>query len=181
MGKGTGIVLEGTPGCLDFSTNPSFCQLSIGTGPESRLHEQGRYVLDGVGVLRVDLSGTSVDRFVDLVNSTILQHCDGSPPLSIEFDAAAAVDAFDEFHLRRDVMTLRGLIRWFAARTRTAYRIDGQTVIMYDYRETPVDVLTEYITTEDYIAARAKKARKGAFKKVLDRVPKREPLPGDEL
>ena len=37
------------------------------------------------------------------------------------------------------------------------------------------------ITTEDYIAARAKKARKGAFKKVLDRVPKREPLPGDDL
>jgi len=37
------------------------------------------------------------------------------------------------------------------------------------------------ITTEDYITARAKKARKGAFKKVLDRVPKREPLPGDEL
>jgi hypothetical protein len=37
------------------------------------------------------------------------------------------------------------------------------------------------ITTEDYIAARARKARKGAFKKVLDRVPKRPPLPGDEL
>ena len=37
------------------------------------------------------------------------------------------------------------------------------------------------ITTEDYITARAERARKGAFKKVLDRVPKREPLPGDEL
>jgi hypothetical protein len=37
------------------------------------------------------------------------------------------------------------------------------------------------ITTGDYISARAKKARKGAFKKVLDRVPKQEPLPGDEL
>jgi uncharacterized protein (DUF1778 family) len=37
------------------------------------------------------------------------------------------------------------------------------------------------ITTEDYIVARAKKARKGAFKKVLDRVPEREPLPGDEF
>lgn len=37
------------------------------------------------------------------------------------------------------------------------------------------------ITTEDYISARAKRARKGAFKKVLDRVPKRDPLPGDEL
>ena len=37
------------------------------------------------------------------------------------------------------------------------------------------------LTTEDHIANRAKKARKGAFKKILDRVPKRAPLPGDEL
>lgn len=37
------------------------------------------------------------------------------------------------------------------------------------------------ITTEDYISARAKHARKGAFKAVLDRVPKRAPLPADEL
>ncbi len=37
------------------------------------------------------------------------------------------------------------------------------------------------LTTEKYIAARAKNAREGAFKKVLDRVPKRKPLPGDEL
>ncbi len=37
------------------------------------------------------------------------------------------------------------------------------------------------LTTEDYIANRAKHARKGAFSKVLDRVPKRKPLAGDEL
>ena len=37
------------------------------------------------------------------------------------------------------------------------------------------------ITTEEYIAERAKKAKKGAFKGVLDRVPKRKPLSGDEL
>jgi len=37
------------------------------------------------------------------------------------------------------------------------------------------------LTTEDYIANRAKQARKGAFGKVLDRVPKRRPQPGDEL
>jgi hypothetical protein len=37
------------------------------------------------------------------------------------------------------------------------------------------------LTTEEQIAERARKARKGAFKKVLDRVPKRTPLPGDEL
>lgn len=37
------------------------------------------------------------------------------------------------------------------------------------------------LTTEEYIATRAKSSRKGAFKKVLNRVPKRTPLPGDEL
>ena len=37
------------------------------------------------------------------------------------------------------------------------------------------------LTTEDYIAKRASRARKGAFAKILVRVPKREPLPGDEL
>ena len=37
------------------------------------------------------------------------------------------------------------------------------------------------LTTEEYIANRAKHARKGAFKKVLNRVPLRKPLPGDEL
>ena len=37
------------------------------------------------------------------------------------------------------------------------------------------------LTTESYIAARAKNARKGAFKRVLDHVSKRPPLPGDEI
>jgi len=37
------------------------------------------------------------------------------------------------------------------------------------------------LTTEEYITARTKRARKGAFKKVLERVPKRKPLPGDAL
>jgi len=37
------------------------------------------------------------------------------------------------------------------------------------------------LTTEDYILARAKHAKKGAFKKALDRVPMRPALPGDEL
>jgi len=36
------------------------------------------------------------------------------------------------------------------------------------------------LTTEDYINARSKKERKGTFKKVLDRVSDRQPLPGDE-
>jgi hypothetical protein len=37
------------------------------------------------------------------------------------------------------------------------------------------------LTTEDYIDNRAKHARQGAFTKVLDRVPRRRPLSGDEL
>ena len=37
------------------------------------------------------------------------------------------------------------------------------------------------LMTEEYLEHRAKRARKGAFKKVLDRVPRRKPLPGDEL
>ena len=37
------------------------------------------------------------------------------------------------------------------------------------------------LTTEAYIANRAKKARRGAFRSVLARVPRREPLPDDEI
>ena len=37
------------------------------------------------------------------------------------------------------------------------------------------------LTTEAYIANRAKKARRGAFRSVLARVPSRDPLPGDEI
>lgn len=37
------------------------------------------------------------------------------------------------------------------------------------------------ILTEEYLATRAKKAKKGALKKILDKVPDRAPLPGDEL
>ena len=37
------------------------------------------------------------------------------------------------------------------------------------------------LITEDYLKSRAKRARKGDFKKILDKVPEREPLPGDEL
>jgi len=37
------------------------------------------------------------------------------------------------------------------------------------------------LLTEDYLKSRARKARKKDFKTILDRVPDREPLPGDEL
>ncbi len=37
------------------------------------------------------------------------------------------------------------------------------------------------LLTEDYLKSRAKKSRKKDFKSILDKVPDREPLPGDEL
>lgn len=37
------------------------------------------------------------------------------------------------------------------------------------------------IATEETITKRAEAAREGAFAKVLDQVPERPPLPGDEL
>jgi uncharacterized protein (DUF1778 family) len=37
------------------------------------------------------------------------------------------------------------------------------------------------ITTEELIATRAQRAKKGAFKKLLDRVPHRAPIAGDEI
>ena len=37
------------------------------------------------------------------------------------------------------------------------------------------------IMTDELLTERAKKAKKGAFKKVLDKVPNRPPIPGDEL
>ena len=37
------------------------------------------------------------------------------------------------------------------------------------------------IMTEDYLTERAKRAKRAELKKILDRVPDRPPLPGDEL
>jgi hypothetical protein len=37
------------------------------------------------------------------------------------------------------------------------------------------------LLTRDYIESRAKRAEKGAFRRLLARVPHRPPLPGDEL
>jgi len=36
------------------------------------------------------------------------------------------------------------------------------------------------LMTEDYLGSRAKRARKGDFKKILAKVPSRKPIPGDE-
>ena len=56
---------------------------------------------------------------------------------------------------------------------------DGVSINMFI--ATAVAEKISALTTEDYIAERANRARKGAFKKALDRVPKRNPLAGDEL
>ena len=37
------------------------------------------------------------------------------------------------------------------------------------------------IMTEDYLKKRAERAKKSDFKKILDKVPKRKPIPVDEL
>ena len=37
------------------------------------------------------------------------------------------------------------------------------------------------IMTDELLKERKKKAKKGTFKKVLDKVPNRPPIPGDEL
>ena len=37
------------------------------------------------------------------------------------------------------------------------------------------------VLTEEYLKSRAKKAKKGDFRKILAKVPKRKPLNGDEL
>ena len=35
--------------------------------------------------------------------------------------------------------------------------------------------------TEEYLLERARRSEKGAFRKILDNVPDRDPVPGDEL
>jgi hypothetical protein len=37
------------------------------------------------------------------------------------------------------------------------------------------------LMTEEYLETRAKKAKRGDFRKILAKVPSRKPLPGDEL
>lgn len=37
------------------------------------------------------------------------------------------------------------------------------------------------LLTEDYLRQRAKRGKRGAFRKILSKVPKRRPITGDEL
>ncbi|MBI4559998.1 MAG: toxin-antitoxin system HicB family antitoxin [Candidatus Hydrogenedentes bacterium] len=54
-------------------------------------------------------------------------------------------------------------------------------VSINQFISTAVSEKISAIMTEEHLENRAKRARKGAFKKVLDRVPHRKPLPGDEM
>ena len=54
-------------------------------------------------------------------------------------------------------------------------------VSINQFISTAVSEKISAIMTEEYLTARAKRAKKGAFKKILNKVPDREPLLGDEL
>jgi hypothetical protein len=53
-------------------------------------------------------------------------------------------------------------------------------VSINQFISTAVSEKISAIMTEEYLENRARKAKKGAFKRVLGRVPDRTPLPGDE-
>jgi hypothetical protein len=48
-------------------------------------------------------------------------------------------------------------------------------------RRTPSCHLISLLATEEYIRNRAQQARKGAFKRILGRVPDQKPMLGDEM
>ncbi len=53
-------------------------------------------------------------------------------------------------------------------------------VSINQFISTAVSEKISAIMTEEYLTTRAGRAKKSAFKSVLDKVPDREPLPGDE-
>ena len=54
-------------------------------------------------------------------------------------------------------------------------------VSINQFISTAVSEKVSALMTEEYLMTRAKRAKKGAFRKILDKVPDREPLLGDEL
>ena len=54
-------------------------------------------------------------------------------------------------------------------------------VSINQFISTAVSEKISAILTEEYLKKRAQRAKPGALKKILDQVPDREPLPGDEL
>jgi len=58
---------------------------------------------------------------------------------------------------------------------------EKEGVSINQFISTAVAEKVSAIMAEEYLNSRAKRARKGAFKKALAAVPARKPLPGDEL
>jgi len=54
-------------------------------------------------------------------------------------------------------------------------------VSINQFISTAVSEKISALMTEEYLEARAKKAKKGDFRKILSKVPSRKPLPGDEV
>lgn len=54
-------------------------------------------------------------------------------------------------------------------------------VSINQFISTAVSEKISAIMTEEYLVKRAGRAKKGALKKALEKVPDRNPLPGDEL
>jgi uncharacterized protein (DUF1778 family) len=54
-------------------------------------------------------------------------------------------------------------------------------VSINQFISTAVSEKVSAILTEEYLAERANRAKKGALKNILDKVPARAPLPNDEL
>ena len=58
---------------------------------------------------------------------------------------------------------------------------DREGVSINQFISSAVSEKISAIMTEDYLIQRAKRADRNKFKKILDNVPARKPLPGDEL
>ncbi|NKB71017.1 MAG: toxin-antitoxin system HicB family antitoxin [Candidatus Latescibacteria bacterium] len=54
-------------------------------------------------------------------------------------------------------------------------------VSINQFISTAVSEKISAILTEEYLSSRANRAKDGALKKILDKVPDRAPVPGDEL
>ncbi len=54
-------------------------------------------------------------------------------------------------------------------------------VSINQFISTAVSEKISAIMTEEYLEQRGRRAREGAFRRVLDKVPEREPLPGDKI
>ena len=54
-------------------------------------------------------------------------------------------------------------------------------VSINQFISTAVSEKISAILTEEYLSARANRAKEGALKSILDEVPDRSPLPGDKL